>query len=459
MTENKCNIEQVLEIPVTHINLPSRIKNKLESYNIKTIKDAKKFLENTPFIDGINKNSISESLTILSDFIENNKNLSPSEIDNIGDNRILVASTRDQDLSDSIDRIAYQVIKRIFHKDEERNINILDRRFSLKGYKKYTLEEIGTYNDVTRERVRQIEAKTLKTIYNILTTDSSKKVKVDITIREKFIRLESELESNGNIISEDSIIFLLKNNYQYQCQDNNKVVLLLEILGYEKLSNSFSITSLQLDSLYYSKNKISAKDIIKATSHIASLIKTPDKYSLFDIVVSNKKRKIKNISKNDIINLLSSSSCVECIDSDKEIFQTKIHCLSSAADKAYRILVNLGKPTHYRQIVKIINKQEATSSHDASLTRNITNQMVTDKRFTPIGKSGEWGLSEWNSVPNISSKDLMIKALHKKGEPMKAKEIHNEITKIRENIPLSSVNTYLVSHKDIFIRVDRETVN
>jgi hypothetical protein len=69
--------------------------------------------------------------------------------------------------------------------------------------------------------------------------------------------------------------------------------------------------------------------------------------------------------------------------------------------------------------------------------------MVPDKRFTPVGKSGRWGLTEWKTVTNISSKDLMAKVLHKSAKPMSAREIHAEVIKVRSRIPLSSVNTYL----------------
>ena len=44
----------------------------------------------------------------------------------------------------------------------ERERQVLELRFGLKDGKTRTLEEVGKYFDVTRERIRQIEAKALR---------------------------------------------------------------------------------------------------------------------------------------------------------------------------------------------------------------------------------------------------------------------------------------------------------
>jgi RNA polymerase primary sigma factor len=44
----------------------------------------------------------------------------------------------------------------------ERERDVLELRFGLKDGKEHTLEEVSRYFDVTRERVRQIEAKALR---------------------------------------------------------------------------------------------------------------------------------------------------------------------------------------------------------------------------------------------------------------------------------------------------------
>jgi RNA polymerase primary sigma factor len=44
----------------------------------------------------------------------------------------------------------------------ERERQVLEMRFGLMDGKEHTLEEVGQYFEVTRERIRQIEAKALR---------------------------------------------------------------------------------------------------------------------------------------------------------------------------------------------------------------------------------------------------------------------------------------------------------
>jgi RNA polymerase primary sigma factor len=44
----------------------------------------------------------------------------------------------------------------------ERERQVIEMRFGLRDGKDYTLEEVGRYFQVTRERIRQIEAKALR---------------------------------------------------------------------------------------------------------------------------------------------------------------------------------------------------------------------------------------------------------------------------------------------------------
>lgn len=59
------------------------------------------------------------------------------------------------------------IIDESFALIEEKNLDILIRRNGYVDGRKYTLEEIGSESNVTRERIRQLEAKTLKKIKEI----------------------------------------------------------------------------------------------------------------------------------------------------------------------------------------------------------------------------------------------------------------------------------------------------
>lgn len=448
------NLEVVLQLPLSTLEIPIRVKNLLVQLKIETVVDARDYLENTKIsIKGISDKSIEESSHIISEFIKKSQVLSIRELEDIKDKRTSLLFRDDPDLCKTIDSICYKVIDFIFHKGGIRNTDIINKRFALNGNKKYTLEEIGDFYDLTRERVRQVEAKIIKTIRNILLENDNKKLKSPESISKTFKHILEDIYDLGNIVSEKSIISILRDKYKYDCSDKCNLELLLEIIGFEKLTSTNNSPYLKIDSIFYRKNKITPKQITKIISSIGKVAKCPSSFTLFDLVIYLKRAKIKSISNTDIINILDSSTCIRNLGG--ETFQIELFCLANASDKAFRILIDSGKPLHYREITKRINIFEIPISGEPLNHRNITGQMVQDNRFTPIGKSGRWGLSEWESVQNISAKDLMINALHSKGEPMTPKEIHDEVIKTRKRIPLRSIKSYLSNHRDIFCRIDK----
>lgn len=54
------------------------------------------------------------------------------------------------------------VIRNFLNTLKEKERDILERRFGLNGHHPQTLEDVGKYHQVTRERIRQIERQALK---------------------------------------------------------------------------------------------------------------------------------------------------------------------------------------------------------------------------------------------------------------------------------------------------------
>ena len=65
-------------------------------------------------------------------------------------------------LPDAVSRILLQEqLETVLHTLDDRELSIIQRRFGLLGEEPVTLEEVGRVFGVTRERIRQIESKTL----------------------------------------------------------------------------------------------------------------------------------------------------------------------------------------------------------------------------------------------------------------------------------------------------------
>ncbi len=90
----------------------------------------------------------------LGDFIANEKDAPPSET--------VVHSS----LSEKIDELLKTLT--------DREANVLRMRFGLQGATEHTLEEVGQYFNVTRERIRQIEAKALRKLKQSANSDAIK---------------------------------------------------------------------------------------------------------------------------------------------------------------------------------------------------------------------------------------------------------------------------------------------
>ena len=83
-----------------------------------------------------------EEESTLGDFIADDRQVSPYE------------ATSKQMLKENIDEVLSAL--------SEREALVLKMRFGLDGHDAMTLEEVGRYFNVTRERIRQIEAKALR---------------------------------------------------------------------------------------------------------------------------------------------------------------------------------------------------------------------------------------------------------------------------------------------------------
>ncbi|OCS89191.1 sigma-70 family RNA polymerase sigma factor [Caryophanon latum] len=67
-----------------------------------------------------------------------------------------------------VNRSTSKVLKKVLEELKDREREIIEYRFGFKDGEIYTLEEVGKHFDVTRERIRQIEAKALRKLKNKL---------------------------------------------------------------------------------------------------------------------------------------------------------------------------------------------------------------------------------------------------------------------------------------------------
>ena len=96
---------------------------------------------------------------------------------------------------------AINIVNSLFSELLDRENDILSRRFGLKGNKSETLEKIGSLHKLTRERVRQIEAASIKKIKKLETLESSMAILKDT--------VQNLLVEHGGLISRDYLLDIL----------------------------------------------------------------------------------------------------------------------------------------------------------------------------------------------------------------------------------------------------------
>ena len=139
-----------------------------------------------------------------------------------------------------------------------------------------------------------------------------------------------------------------------------------------------------------------------------------------------------------------------------EAYQIRFDALSSISDKAYRILFETNKPMHIREILREINYRQIKAGAPANVPlRSLQQRLVSNNRFTPIGRSGEWILSNWKTVSKDTILELMQEFFHLKQKSAAGREIYEYVQSKRESVSLKSVYTYLGDQKSLFTKVDK----
>lgn len=153
------------------IRLPVYILKELNSY-WKAFHELVKKLNRDPTAEEV-ADKIGKSAEEVHKLINMSKDVS-SLNDSVfeGENRSVVETVTDEENDDPLAAIAHSDMKFILDEciDEldEKQRNVLVRRFGLRGHFAMTLDEIGKEMGITRERVRQIQMATLRKLQRIL---------------------------------------------------------------------------------------------------------------------------------------------------------------------------------------------------------------------------------------------------------------------------------------------------
>ena len=436
-------LAKIQKFNIKHIKLPTRAINIIKSKGIENSIDAIMFVINDfSKLPNIGIKTISQSQKAVYKFINILETTSVENIDKILDPREEYFCSESIRLSETFSDIVELYLKRKSKKNYIRDKNIIEKRFELNGSKKYTLEEIGLYYNLTRERVRQIQSKIINEIRQLLKGElNTKQWKINKNLENEYERINTKIKLLGGIVIEQSLKLNLPN---FKSEYLN---LFMSVLGYIKIPDSFIGFRGTIQNSWHQNEMYSKRNIQSIFLDLNFILDNPIKLSIFDVIVSIKRKKV--FSNETIYKLLALINEIEISD---DSIQVKFNSLSNT-NKTFRLLHENNKPMHFLKIAKIINsKNKGSNFKILTVTNLINNQLVPDKRFMPIGKSGNWALKNWK-IDNITIVEAIRIVLHKNGKPMYFDDLSKQVYRLRPDASTKSLTAYL-NDKKLFARVD-----
>ncbi len=299
----------------------------------------------------------------------------------------------------------------------EKNQDIIKRRFGLSGEKNQTLEAIGKYYGITRERVRQIEAATLKSLKE--NSDIKKIEPVEKIIANTLMNL-------GGIASEE---ILLKDLLGEDFNNPTYRSLVLFILNLSDKFFDFSENSeynraWTLKRGFFKRtNKIieTAKEILQEVAEPVTFNKLYQKIEAAPVETSDLNQEIienyLGISKKVISNPYQDWGLAGWGEINPR----------GVKDRAYLVLKKEGKPLHFQQITDLINKSQLSQKKAHAPT--VHNELIKDPRFVLVGR-GIYGLREWGYKQG-TVKEIIMDLLKRAKKPVLQEKLVDLVLKQR----------------------------
>jgi len=348
-----------------------------------------------------------------------------------------------------------EIINNLLNELNERDRDILSRRFGLHGEEKETLENIGKVHNLTRERIRQIETTGVKKLRQLDSLNEHiKGLKKVITqlLEEHGGFMEKDYLLNSLVIFSVDGAGLKKNENLHKNHLDFLISKLLhdefeEIVDSKLFKDLFKFKYLVLDHLEELAKefieKIEQTKQVFTTVNLINFLKELEKFKAnIDKFQSGSNLDISNVLKmksfdedaefiNQHKTLYSAIQALKTIEQNKfghwgvdEWREVKPKTIN---DKIYLILKNNGKPMHFVAITEKINE----ISFDAKKANAATvhNELILDNKYILVGR-GLYSLKEWGYKTGTVA-DVVVEILKNNPEGLTRDGIIEEVMKQR----------------------------
>lgn len=324
---------------------------------------------------------------------------------------------------------AIKIAGGLFSELMDREKDILVRRFGLQGGKGETLEKIGGLHKLTRERVRQIEAASIRKIKKLESLEQ-----YISGLKNAVYRL---LEEHGGLIRRDYLLDILTvialelnpnsagqrdDEEMRQSYRNHFNFLISKLMSDDlelvnsnnKFTPSFKLKNNEIshleelaDSLINKidglKKTLKTEELIELLKELETYTKYQEKMQAGDLDIFSVFKSQTFPDKAEIINsnkiLYSLMQAVKNLEQNKYgewgIADWQEIKPKTVNDKIYLVLKHEGAPMHFTAIADRINEKKFDKKKANAAT--VHNELILDDRYILISR-GTYGLKEWQTA-------------------------------------------------------------
>lgn len=331
------------------------------------------------------------------------------------------------------------VVKAALKYLNSRDSDIISRRHGLRTGEKETLEEIGRTYQLTRERIRQIEAAAINRLREVSELRES--------LETLGLHLQSVLNRHGRVmehkhfmdeffgqdkkpdpLDQHALTFLAKHLLNQ---------FILPVTGNDKNREGWKHIDAPWD--LFEQTILTVKQILKAKT---------EPMSFDDLLVSLKatdwfKQNATALAEQHVLSYLRlSQELHRNAFSEWGMGYWNTIRPKRMSDKIYLILKKAGKPLHFQEITSQINA--AGFSNKQAYKATVHNELILDERFVLVGR-GLYALSEWGFKRGVVA-DVIADVMKANGGPITKEHLITEVLKQRLVKP-ATVNLALMNKK------------
>lgn len=334
---------------------------------------------------------------------------------------------------------ALLVLQALFAELQEREQQVLSRRFGLAGEEPQTLEMIGKHFGVTRERVRQIETGSVKKLKKLLASSSELKQVENV--------LHQVLHQHGGAMEEDHLLDSMLSERKEERMHRAIVLFVIERLLSEKLDvfhkpdhyhRSWKLVTVEHPAV---ENRVNALvDLVK--SHNEPLHEDELVTKALERLTDGNERVVRGhlrISKRLKQNIFGQWGMAEWTS----ITPKRMN------DKIYLVLKHVKKPMHFTEIAQKIN--ELGFDHKIAYPATVHNELILDEKYVLVGR-GIYALSEWGYEPGVVS-EVIRRVMERAGRPLSREEVVEKVLSQRM-VGKSTVHLALMNKQHFMKRPD-----